>query len=89
MAEEAKKLKANRSPGGTPLRVQKLTTDPDFRSLKEKVAALSKAVGKLETKAAKAETFIIQRQWTSKVLAAVWTVLVAVISVAVTLWVKR
>lgn len=89
MAEEAKRLKGSRSSGASPLRVQKLTTDPDFRSLKEKVAVLSKQVSKLETKASKAETFIIQRQWTGKVLAAVWTVLVAVISVAVTLWVKR
>lgn len=89
MTEEAKRLKGARSSGGTPLRVQKLTTDPDFRSLKEKVAALSKQVTKLESKVSKAETFIIQRQWTAKVLAAVWTVLVAIISVAITLWVKR
>jgi hypothetical protein len=89
MNEPAKRLKAGRSSGGTPLRVQKLTTDPDFRSLKEKVAALSKQVTKLESKASKAETFIIQRQWTVKVLAAVWTVLVAGISAAITLWVKR
>ena len=89
MAEDAKRLKSGRSPGGTPLRVQKLTTDPDFRSLKEKVALLSKQVSKLETRSSKHETFIIQRQWTGKVLAAVWTVLVALISAAITLWVKR
>lgn len=67
---------------------KRLTSDPDFRSLKEKVADTAKRLNKLETQAAKAERFIIQREWTGKVLATAWTVMVAVVSVAITLLVK-
>lgn len=67
---------------------KRLTTDPDFRSLKEKVADTAKRLNKLEAQAAKAERFIIQREWTGKVLATAWTVMVAVVSVAITLLVK-
>ena len=72
-----------------PPKAKRLTTDPDFRSLKEKVVDSSKRLNKLEAQAAKAERFIIQREWTVKVLATAWTVMVAVVSVAITLLVKR
>lgn len=71
------------------LKPKRLTSDPDFRSLKEKVADNAKRITKLEAQAAKAERFIIQREWTGKILATAWTVMVAVVSVAVTLLVKR
>ena len=71
------------------LKPKRLTSDPDFRSLKEKVADNTKRVAKLEAQAAKAERFIIQREWTSKIVATAWTVLVAVASIAITLLVKR
>lgn len=71
------------------LKPKRLTADPDFRSLKEKVADNAKRLGKLEAQAAKAERFIIQREWTGKILATAWTVMVAVVSVAATLLVKR
>ena len=69
-------------------KAKRLTSDPDFRSLKEKVADTAKRLNKLEAQAAKAERFIIQREWTGKVLATAWTVMVAVVSVAITLLVK-
>lgn len=71
------------------LKPKRLTSDPDFRSLKEKVTDNAKRLNKLEAQAAKAERFIIQREWTGKILATAWTVMVAVVSVAVTLLVKR
>lgn len=71
------------------LKPKRLTSDPDFRSLKEKVMDSAKRLNKLEAQAAKAERFIIQREWTGKILATAWTVLVAVASVAITLLVKR
>lgn len=71
------------------LKPKRLTSDPDFRSLKEKVMDNAKRLTKLEAQAAKAERFIIQREWTGKILATAWTVMVAVASVAITLLVKR
>ena len=85
----AKKPEAATKAASAALKPKRLTSDPDFRSLKEKVADNTKRLAKLEAQAAKAERFIIQREWTSKIVATAWTVLVAVASIAITLLVKR
>lgn len=91
MARAVRKTDVGAAPkaASAALKPKRLTSDPDFRSLKEKVADNTKHINKLEAQAAKAERFIIQREWTSKILATAWTVMVAVVSVAVTLLVKR